>query len=387
MSRIYGAPMGILLFSLSGCGTSFVNTGYTCLHPDEEHIGPDGTPDPCHFQDCPACATASPYADLHVCLLSCPEPLLPGVGGNADECAGKCIPGVKGPFKDSALLWLGLPGQQAPECPEEARIAEDERYADPIVPEECTCDCLKPTGSCSLSSTLTASTALCQQGGTSISFDAPVPWSGACSANKSIPASADVKSLRIAPLTMTEGDCQPDPSGTSKSKPRPVEWQKVAHICHGVANIPCEKNGGFCLPDPAPSSGFLKCVYAGGIKDCPAEYPKRHLVVTKTAQPIDMRVCSACTCGKPVGSQCRAQVSVYENNVCAGNPIVSITATSDKDSCNEPAVAAPALLSKVAEPPSYIPGTCSGTSEATGTVSWKDEDVMTFCCLHEEPPG
>src|SRR5689334_7535558 len=47
---------GLLLFSallvvIAGCGASDPPISYPCKHPDPDHVGPDGKPDPCHFED------------------------------------------------------------------------------------------------------------------------------------------------------------------------------------------------------------------------------------------------------------------------------------------------------------------------------------------------
>jgi hypothetical protein len=383
MNRIYGTLIGILFFSLSGCGTSFVNTGFTCLHADEGHIGPDGTPDPCHYQDCPACATASPYADLHVCLLSCPEPLLPGAGGPAEDCDGTCAPVPSKHWTAPSLHWRGLPGDERPVCPEEMGDFVEDRYTDPIFPNQCTCDCVPPAGSCSLPSSFSASTAICSQGGTSISFEAPVNWDGSCTADNPIPASTGVKSLTIAPLTMTEGSCQPDLSKPPTSVP--VTWQGVAGNCRAAKLADCNNNTGFCVANPPPSSKFLMCISHEGDVPCePGPYTDRYVTYKKGTTPMDRRNCSSCSCGKPVGSKCAAQVSLYQNNICVGAPLFSFTAGAGvvPDPCFDLPVADAALMSKSATPPVYIPGTCSsGTAEPD-----PDDGAETVCCLREEPP-
>ena len=390
MNRTCGALISILLFSLAGC-TSEGNIGYIpsiilsgCLHADEDYIGPDMTPDPCHHQECAPCREWG--ADLHVCLPACQNTGLPRTDGGTAACDGTCFPLPSSGWSEPKLLWLGRPGEKAPECPAEMPIVEAGYNADPIFLDQCTCDCIPMVGSCFLPSSFTANTSICHQGGTSISFDAPVDWDGSCTTNNQIPASAGVKSLTIAPLTMMAGSCQPDFS--KEPKKVPVMWQTSASLCRKYGDLPgCNEDRGRCVPSLPLSSGLLKCVSFLGISECPlmTPYTDRYVLYTKSTQPMDMRTCSSCKCGKQVGSKCTAQLSVYQNDVCAGVPILSVTASSEAvpDACSELWVPDASLLSKSATPPGYIAGTCSsGTAEPE-----LDKGAHTFCCLHEEPPG
>src|SRR5689334_14385636 len=50
-----------LPFLVMGCNADVAVVPYPCKHPDPGHVGPDGEPDPCHFQDpdSPAAAVAT----------------------------------------------------------------------------------------------------------------------------------------------------------------------------------------------------------------------------------------------------------------------------------------------------------------------------------------
>ena len=52
------AFLGALLGALAGCTLETVEGNYTCAAPDKGHRGPDGRPDPCHYQDKDAGADA-----------------------------------------------------------------------------------------------------------------------------------------------------------------------------------------------------------------------------------------------------------------------------------------------------------------------------------------
>jgi hypothetical protein len=56
--------LGALLVSLAGCAPETLDGTYTCFHPDKGHIGPNGKPDPCHYQDMDAGVDADADANI-----------------------------------------------------------------------------------------------------------------------------------------------------------------------------------------------------------------------------------------------------------------------------------------------------------------------------------
>lgn len=91
-----------LLAVLAGCEPYDLPSGYTCDYPDKGHKGPDGEPDPCHYEDVDAGADGGPDA-----------------GGDA-HAEPRCVAGEyahwRVPWQQPTLLWIGAP-DQAPECP------------------------------------------------------------------------------------------------------------------------------------------------------------------------------------------------------------------------------------------------------------------------------
>lgn len=363
------------MFAVAGCEDSVVGL-FTCKHPDLTYMNPKGEPDPCH-RDSAGCKAAGLDADVETCV----EPSITDLGQeSAEGCDGKCIPSTASPWVGPVLIWFG-PSDQEPLCPAETTMPDNRYFADPEVPSECSCGCEPSAGSCALSSTLTASTVPCYQpGGKSLSFDAPAGWTGACTAQNAIPASAGVQSLNIAPLALKEGDCQPASSPPTRGE---VKWKTVARSCRWPLTTACKKTLGLCAPSPAPPPQFSTCVVSFGDHPCPEDYQDKSLFFESNIVKDD-RLCAPCSCGgAPQGSRCVAQVSVYQNDVCAATPPISHQATSDKGLCVDVA-SSTALQSKSADPPTYIPGICSeGSSELMGDL--KMPGSISICCLREQP--
>lgn len=85
--------VGALLVALAGCETYTIEGNYTCTDPDKGHRGPDGMPDPCHYQDAGA-----------------------PVDAGASCAVGEYVHyGLQ--WASPTLLWFGPEGQ-APECPQ-----------------------------------------------------------------------------------------------------------------------------------------------------------------------------------------------------------------------------------------------------------------------------
>ena len=289
--------LGALLAALAGCGATYnIEGSYTCTNPDEDHVGPDGMPDPCHYQDADA---------------------------GSDCTVGEFVHWQSG-WDAPSLLWIG-PEDQAPECPLGLTSVSYEGRDDLVAPNACeSCTCEPPTGSCALPSKLTASTAICNTPGASASFNAPAPWDGHCDNTTQVPQGV-AYSLTIDALTMTENGCAPGP--TIPAKVISLHWNTFARSCDMPWPMgPLQRT--ICRPnDPIPP-GFAMCIFQNGDTDCPTEpgnvFTERH-VFYKGLE--DNRHCSACACGVPTGSACTAVLSIYKGAdlTCSGPTLEQTT--------------------------------------------------------------
>lgn len=348
---------GALLVSVGTVGGCMVTgeIGYNCDPSiyEEGHRGPDGKPDFCHRKDPPEAGGA---------------------------CAvGECVL-VPGFWKGPVLLWAGQAGQ-APECETGPTGVFWEGHADLVAPSECeACTCAPPTGSCELSSTLTASTKACNlPGGVTASFDAPVPWDGHCDTAAQVPAGV-AASLTIAPLTMTENGCMPGPPVAAKVVSSP-SWATDVRACHGAGFLPCLDTGSACISTEDPVE-FRVCIAHEGNFDCPTIpgtlFTEQHIFYKGIT---DDRQCSACTCGPPMGSLCTAVVSVYQNagGMCGGPIVDQGTVSSVSPRCVDIQPPGQALGSKSAGPTTYFPGACAPMGGDPSGLATESES-FTFCC-------
>jgi hypothetical protein len=243
-----------------------------------------------------------------------------GEGCPPEACTGRTLQ-----WDGPTWLWSG-PVDQAPNCPPGPDGSVNpawEGNADLVAPLACEpCRCDPSIGSCTLPSVLTASTVACgQPGGTSISFDAPMPWDGMCDNTTQVPAGA-VNSLTIQPLIAVEEGCAPRlPRVPALTPPVvPPSWKTLARSCHGQGWSPCGDPLGTCIPkDIVPPPGFRLCISREGDLPCnTADWPDKLPLFYEDVE--DARTCSECTCGPPVGSMCTARLSVYANNdnTCRG---------------------------------------------------------------------
>lgn len=346
---------GALLAGVGAVGGCVVTgqIGYNCDPSiyEEGHLGPDGKADFCHRRD------------------------LADAGGG---CAVGACTETPLHWDGPTLLWSG-PAGQAPECPTGPTGIAWEGHADLVAPNECeACTCEPPTGSCTLPSTLMASTTDCGNflGGVHKSFDAPAPWDGHCDTAAQVPAGV-ATSLKIEPLTLVENGCMPGPPVAAKVVSS--YWATDARACHGPGFLPCLDTQSACTPIEDPPK-FRVCVTHEGEHDCPsypgAVFTEQHIFYEGAK---DDRQCSACTCGPPMGSLCTAMVSVYAGGMCGGLIVDQGTVSSVSSRCVDIQPPGQALGSKSAGPMTYFPGACQPTGGDPSGVA-TGNDASTFCC-------
>jgi hypothetical protein len=353
---------------------------YTCENARPEHtFGPDEIPDPCFYKTCPACTDARPNTDVNVCWSICQQ--------SCEFNGGVCVPTVETLWSDPVVFGLGPHGQPL-ECPMGLTRDETVYSAHEVNEGVCPCPCAPPSsGSCELPSMITASTARCYDpNGTSIVFDAPASWDGACTTQDPIPAGAGVKSLSIPPLAMTEGDCSLVGDGGERA-PASLMWQHSTRSCRwdsvDYKNLKCPV-GKQCAPPIVRPSVFTHCIVHDGEKICPTAYPVRVLGYEEE-YAIDERMCEPCDCsGKPTESKCTAQVSVYQDAVCSTAPVISGLVDSNTSKCLGD-LDSPGLLSKAASSLTYTPGVCKESSKLKmgGQITASYDKMVTYCCLYE----
>lgn len=299
----------------------------------------------------------------------------------AGECPGGEMVHWPVTLEEPVWLWFG-PEEQAPECPEGSTTYEG--HADLVAPKACeACTCEPPTGSCSLPSTITASSADCGAfwSGMLTSYDPPDPWSAPCDGTKQIPQGA-AQSLTFGLLGMTENGCAPGP--TIPAKVISWRWQTFARACDGNGWRPGLRERSVCIPDAdSMPSGYRLCAFQSGEYDCPIlkddVFTEQHVFFEGVD---DKRECSACACGPPMGSVCTAPISLYEggNLTCSGPALASLPVSSAKTTCLDLQPPGQALGSKSAGPTAYTPGICQPTGGEPNGLAATGIHPVTFCC-------
>ena len=352
--HVRASVVGVVIVALAGCPVQTIEGNYNCINPDEDHIGPDGTPDPCHEYD--------PIADAE---LDCPE--------------GKYIHWLA-PWLDPMLLWFG-PADQVPECPLGPATIAYEGRADLVAPPTCeACTCEPPTGSCALPSKIAVQAEVCgPQMSPPFSWNAPVPWDGLCDGTTQSP-SGKAYSVKIDPLTMTEDGCAPGPPVAAKVVS--LHWDTFARGCDvDIPKGPTPRS--LCLPDAPLDPGFKLCIFREGERACPSDqlvnvFTERHVFYQGVE---DNRQCSACSCGSPIGSACTAMFSIYKDNdlTCNGPVFAQNTISSAGPVCLDIALPGQSLGSKSIKSTAYLPGICPpmGGDESGSAIK---TEPATLCC-------
>ncbi len=309
-----------------------------------------------------------------------------GGAGGARDCAGQCVPLGPLDWFGPGLLWIGHNESEAPECPPSAPVASEFVFTDLNAPNVCgTCKCDVPSGSCALPTTMTAASAPCGDDSPGVAqtpFNASEAWDGSCTTASAIPANQKcngvncVQSLTIAPLTLAEAPCAVSVEPVASKLP--YLWGSVARTCRGSALGSCASPAEGCSPPAAP--GFAQCLTHDGDRECPANYPTKHLFYHGLE---DTRDCTPCACSAPTGSTCSASLSVFKDAACSSAVFASYGIVATDSACLDIMPSGQALGSKLATTPIYAPGSCQASGgEPIGKGA--PAGPTTFCCLPAE---
>ncbi len=361
---VRAAVIGALLSAVvvgcaAGCDAMLSGALYSCKEPEPGHRGPDGVPDPCHYQD--AAGGTDAGEDVHL--------------DSVCEVGQYVHWSIK--WASPTLLWIGAE-DQAPECPFGPESISYEGHTDLVAPIICdACTCEPSMGDCSLPTTLTASSAPCgAPGGVTTSFDAPTPWDGQCDSTTKVPGGA-AHSLKADPLVVTDTGCASGPPIPSKISS--LHWNTYARGCDTDLPMgPLDRS--ICLTDDVIPSGFALCIFRDGDRDCPPDsiWTERHVFYEGVQ---DDRQCSACACGAPTGSLCKAQLAIYDGSdmTCSGPPFAQIPITSAAPACLDITLPGQSLGGKSASAVTYVPGTCPAVGgDASGSAL--PIGPSTLCC-------
>jgi hypothetical protein len=279
------------------------------------------------------------------------------------------------------LLWSGPP-DQVPECPDVGPMGVGAEVYDDLAPTECeSCECAASTGTCSLSSGLTAHDVSCEDLGKphhDISFDAKVSWNGECDNANPVDAMFGIASLSISAVEMHTNGCAVVSTVPRAKGALPARWNTLARTCAGSGWTSCNFSNGTCIqkvPEP-----FKLCIGRVGVFDCPSSvghwYDRRIFY----GGVNDQRTCTDCTCGPPKGDVCVGSLSVYDDGSCTHDSMGKIQISSVKESCFDILPAGNHLGSKSAVMPAYFAGACAPLpGQPNGGTAEKIAPV-TFCC-------
>ena len=329
---------------------------------------------------------------------SCWEDAGTGVAPEALACedrGGDCVDVGTDDFERTAiLLWIGEEEINAPECPERANVEDFVGYNDLVVDVQCDeCKCSAPT--CVLPHAIGVDTQPACASGVSDNYAAPNEWNGSCFSPAKLPAGS-FASFALPSATVT--GCMPSASPPIEvpkaMAPHSnvifggVGWRKMAKACYGNAYGECNDSGKSCVPNAEPSPPeFRYCVKyrsidvdEANLPQCPAAFPERHLFYKHVE---GNRECTECACSEPVGSQCIAAFSAYQDPACTDVPTPFF-----KDVAGQICVPAmPWPLGAIAATMAINdPGKCEPSGgQAVGEV--KPTDPRLFCCQPLDEPS
>jgi hypothetical protein len=361
MSRnAYLAVIPVAAILVSGClveGGAIVFYGSVCPdNPVLGHLDRNGDPDPC-------CRDQT---------IPCTPP----------QCDGECVPtnANRNWSEKPVLFWFGDADQAPMTCPDDT---EDrwEAYADPISVGQCP-DCICSDPACVPPESVIASDSAGCNGPTFTNFS--IASDGSCSTGNVKPST--LKSLAI--LSPTISACTPStaPITVPRDLRYPDTWGKMGVVCSGTGNGKCLATGDVCVPSRMPPSGFMQCLEntlrGDEVSPCPDEgkesgYTRKIIVYDK----IDNNVaCSACQCGAPVGSDCTASVSAYQDVSC-GTPIFeNYVVPSGAPQCVPIAPNLP-LQGVTSKWITNQPGACTPSGgQSTEKVDVDHSTAHAFCC-------
>lgn len=330
---------------------------------------------------------------------SCAEDAGTSIAPQSLKCedkGGACVAIGNGDFEtDAVLLWIGGEENDAPKCPDRAPTPDDNMYfADLVVDVQCEeCKCNAPT--CVLPHAIGVDPLLGCVSGISDNYAAPNDWDGSCFSPAKLPAGSFASfALPAATVTACTPLSSPPIKPPGAMAPRSnfifggVGWKQAGKVCNGTANGEC-KAGDSCVPNAEPRPpDFQYCLrykpYAideANLPQCPAAFPERHLFYKGMT---GKRECTECTCSDPVGSQCIAAFSAYQDPACGDNPLPFF-----KDVAGQICVPAmPWSLGAIsAKWGINDPGKCEPSGgEPVGEI--KPVDPRLFCCqpLPEKSP-
>ena len=210
-------------------------------------------------------------------------------------------------------------------------------------------------------------------------------WGGSCASTNQIAEGVTcdgepcVKSLVVQPPTIApcvaEAVMPPggQPAASLKHR-RTIEYvtASTGQACGSTSN---------CIAPPPKD--YKLCLVANDIDvavSCPDGWTDQYV---GWRDVVDMRMCSACTCGPPEGAMCDVHTSVYADNACTVGRGDLVLSSNEGAKCVDLSMGT-ALGSKTAEILSYQAGICApSTSEVVGDV--KLERPVTYCCVPPLP--
>lgn len=364
---ILAAGIGTALLQLNaGCwttGTDYV-TEWECTG--------DGGPFPCRDEDAG----------------------IDGPGIDPAACQGQCVEMGAADFrKEAVLVWIGEEGKQ-PECPERAPQVYYAGNGDPHVWLKChKCEC--GPSKCALPDGIGVhDQSFCQEA-TPVQYSAPAEWDGSCVSPSILPGGS-FSSIKLAPAkAMPCEPIEPPMPPAPSFAPGPASagadfyWGSVAKACQGVAKGECPTAGEMCLPSAEPPPpGFRQCVQyllpvdEDKLPQCPGAFPDRFVFYSGVEGKLE---CTPCECGDPMGAQCNASFSAYQDTMCSGGPMpIFENVSAGAGTCIDLAGTPYSLASMSAKWKQNFPGKCEPKggeliNEAKGT------DPRLFCC--QEPAG
>lgn len=317
-----------------------------------------------------------------------------GPGIDPAACQGACVEMGTADFrKEAVLVWMGDEEKQ-PVCPARAEQVFYTGYGDPRIWLQCDkCKC--GPSKCALPDGMAVHDKPFCQDGTPLGYTAPSEWDGSCLSPSVLPGGS-FSSIKLSPAK--PAPCEPIVAPVPKvpsfapehaSAGADLYWGSFAKACQGVAEGKCDNTSEMCLPSAEPPPpGFRQCVQylfpvdESKLPQCPSAFPDRFVFYSGVEGKLE---CSPCECGDPVGAQCNAAFSAYQDTTCSGGPMPLFeNVPSVAGQCIDLGAIPYSLGSMSAQWKQNFPGKCEPKggeliNEAKGT------DPRAFCC--QAPSG